>query len=291
MGLSGLSLGGYAYAVEPRHSGIASYSVRPANWPSGLQLKIAAIADLHASVPVMPEERMQAIVATTNALGADIIVLLGDFVVRPGHTFFEPLSHDVWGEALSILKAPLGVHAILGNHDWWEDRDVQASRRGVTRVQRTLERVGIRVHHNDAVRLSKGPHAFWIAGLADQWAYYHPGDRRARPMTFGHEGLDDLPRTLSKVTDSAPVILLAHEPDVFPRVPRRVALTLAGHTHGGQVAVLGYAPVTGSCYGSRYLHGHIVEDGRHLIVSRGLGCSFLPIRFGAPPEIVVVEVG
>ena len=70
-----------------------------------------------------------------------------------------------------------------------------------------------------------------------------------------------------------PVILLAHEPDIFPRVPDRVTLTLAGHTHGGQVRVLGYAPVIPSRYGDRYGYGHIVEDGRHLIVSAGVGCS------------------
>ena len=87
-------------------------------------------------------------------------------------------------------------------------------------------------------------------------------------------------------------MLAAHEPDIFPKVPARVSLTLAGHTHGGQVAL----PVVGrmivpSAYGQRYAYGHVVEDGRHLIVSGGLGCSMIPVRFGVPPEVVVIDLG
>jgi predicted MPP superfamily phosphohydrolase len=74
-------------------------------------------------------------------------------------------------------------------------------------------------------------------------------------------------------------------------VPDRVSLTLSGHTHGGQIRVLGYAPVVPSRFNNRYAYGHIVENDRNLIVSGGLGCSLLPIRFGSPPEIVVVDLG
>jgi predicted MPP superfamily phosphohydrolase len=95
---------------------------------------------------------------------------------------------------------------------------------------------------------------------------------------------------LRQITDDARVLLMAHEPDIFPKVADRVALTLAGHTHGGQVRILGYAPVVPSRYGDRYVYGHKVEQGRHLIVSGGLGCSTLPIRFGSPPEIVLVDL-
>ena len=84
---------------------------------------------------------------------------------------------------------------------------------------------------------------------------------------------------------------LAHEPDIFPQVPERVSLTLSGHTHGGQVRLLGYSPMVPSQYGNRYAYGHVVEDGRHLVVSGGLGTSILPVRFGVPPEIVLLDVG
>lgn len=287
---SGLTAGGYAFAVEPHQTGVTRYRVSPVNWPSGLNLRIAAIADLHASEPVMPPGRIEAIVDSANKLGAHVIVLLGDFVVRSTRGLFHPVPDMVWAKALSHLKAPLGVHAILGNHDWWADLEVQRRRSGVPEVQRTLEQFGIPVYHNHAMRLRKGGEAFWLAGLGDQWAYYRPGGRRARPLTFGHIGADDLGLTLSKVTDAAPVILLAHEPDVFVRVPNRVALTLSGHTHGGQVRLFGYSPVVPSVYGNRFAYGHVVEGGRHLIVSGGLGCSMLPIRLGTPPELVVIDV-
>ena len=82
------------------------------------------------------------------------------------------------------------------------------------------------------------------------------------------------------------MLLLSHDPDVFPRVPDRVALTLSGHTHGGQVEVplvsRGWIP---SRFGERYAGGHVVERGRHLVVSRGVGNSRLPIRLGVPPEV------
>ena len=91
--------------------------------------------------------------------------------------------------------------------------------------------------------------------------------------------------------DDAPVILMAHEPDIFPKVPERVALTLSGHTHGGQINLFGWRPIVPSDYGQRYAYGHIVEGERDLIVSGGLGCSILPIRFLSPPEILIVELG
>jgi hypothetical protein len=96
---------------------------------------------------------------------------------------------------------------------------------------------------------------------------------------------------LASVPPGEPVVLLSHDPDVFPHVPDRVALTLAGHTHGGQVAIpLLRRPAIPSAYGERYARGHVVEDGRHLYVSSGLGTSGLPLRLLAPPEIVVLEL-
>ena len=148
------------------------------------------------------------------------------------------------------------------------------------------------VYENDAVRLVKNGRPFWIAGLGDQWAFWRPAGLVAVPARpIRHEGVHDLTGTLGKIADDAPVILMAHEPDIFPEVPDRVALTVSGHTHGGQVRMFGYSPVVPSAYGLRYIYGHIVEQQRHLVVSGGLGCSGVPMRFGAPPEIVVVELG
>jgi predicted MPP superfamily phosphohydrolase len=148
-------------------------------------------------------------------------------------------------------------------------------------ARRELEAVGIPVLENDAVRLDKDGRPFWLLGLGDQLALL------GQPVT----GVDDLDGTLAKLTDDAPAILLAHEPDIFPQVPDRVALTLSGHTHGGQVRILGYSPVVPSYYGNRYAYGHVVENDRHLIVSGGLGTSIMPVRFGVPPEIVHLTLG
>lgn len=293
LGASGFALGGYALA-EPFRQRATHYRVSPPGWPSGLSLKLAVLADLHAVEPWMGVARLEALVAETNGLGADAILLLGDFVA--GHRigrFGRPVPDAVCAKVLGGLRAPFGVHAVLGNHDWWADRKLQRTRKGRPPVAIALEAAGIPVYENKAVRLAKDGRPFWIAGLGDQWAYW---PRRENLEAFrrrgrvDYEGVDDLPGTLAQVTDTAPVILMVHEPDIFASMPDRVALTLAGHTHGGQVRFFGYAPIVPSKFGCRYVYGHIVEDNRHLIVSAGLGLSGLPIRFGAPPEIVIVDL-
>ena len=290
LGLSGVGavgLSGYAAAIEPGYRlNVTRYRVSPSGWSPGLNLSIGVIADVHAGGPLMPAARIRAIAERTNDLKPDLIVLLGDFAAS--HKFkTRSVAPSEWASALGILTAPLGVHAILGNHDWWDDIAAQRSGRGPVIGRRVLERVGIPVYENDAVRLEKAGRPFWLAGLGDQLALIR-GRRKRAWRKF--EGVDDLPGTLAKVTDDAPIVLLAHEPDIFPQVPERVTLTLCGHTHGGQVRLFGYSPRVPSRYGNRFAYGHIVEGNRNLIVSGGLGCSILPVRIGVPPEIVMVDV-
>jgi len=291
LGLSGagtLALGSsYGFAIEPLwRLDVTRYAVAPQGWPRGLKLSIAVIADLHAGGPAMPLERIEAIVEATNALGADTIVLLGDFAAS--HKFkTRSIAPQDWAKALGELSAPLGVHAVLGNHDWWDDLGAQRRLAGPVHGRRVLEQVGIPVYENAVVRLAKAGQPFWLAGLGDQLAFVR---RRRHGAWRRFHGVDDLKGTLAQVTDHAPVILLAHEPDIFPRVPERVALTLSGHTHGGQVRLFGYSPMVPSRFGNRFAYGHIVENDRHLVVSGGLGCSILPVRMGVPPEIVLVDV-
>jgi predicted MPP superfamily phosphohydrolase len=290
LGFSGagmVGLTGYGFAIEPMwRLEVTRYRVAPPGWPRDLKLSIGVIADVHAGGPAMPIERIQGIVEETNALKPDVIVLLGDFAAS--HKFkMRSVAPEEWSEALGQLRAPLGVHAILGNHDWWDDLAAQRSGQGPVIGRRMLERFGIPVYENDATRLVKDGRRFWLAGLGDQMAFIR-GRRKRAWRKF--ECVDDLDGTLAKVRDDAPVVLLAHEPDIFPSVPSRVALTLSGHTHGGQVRCLGFSPMVPSRYGNRYAYGHIVEDDRHLVVSGGLGCSILPVRIGVPPEIVMVDV-
>ena len=218
LGAFGVSTTAYGFAEPVVQLGVTRYALTPPRWPQGFQLKIAAIADLHACDPWMSVDRIQGIVERTNALNADIIVLLGDYVAGHRHvTRF--IAADEWAPVLAGLKAPLGVHAILGNHDWWEDKTVQREGQGLTNARRALEASGIPVYENDAKRLSKNGQPFWLAGLGDQLAYVPA--RRFRPVR--RIGVDDLGATLKKVTDDAPLVLLAHEPDVAHRVPSRVS--------------------------------------------------------------------
>jgi predicted MPP superfamily phosphohydrolase len=285
LGAFSASTTAYGFGEPVLRLGVTRYYLSPPKWPADLQLKIAVIADVHACDPWMSLDRIQAIVERTNALNADIIVMLGDYVAGHRHvTRFIPASE--WAPVLAGLKAPLGVHAILGNHDYWEDKTVQREGQGTTIARRALEDAGIPVYENDATRLTKAGRPFWLAGLGDQLAYLPA--RRFRPVR--RIGVDDLAATLAKVTDDAPIILLAHEPDVAVRVPARVALQLSGHTHGGQVRLFGWSPVIPSRYGEKFAYGHVREKC-DVIVSGGLGCSIMPFRLGVPPEIVLVTLG
>lgn len=291
LAMAGAALGTYAVAGEPMRLRVQRYRPEPPGWPRELPLRIAALADIHACRPWMGPDRIAGIVAQTNALRPDLIVLLGDF--STGHRFVAgPVHATEWAPILGGLTAPLGVHAVLGNHDWWDDPAAQRRGRGPTIYHGRLADAGINVLENDAIRLRTRAGAFWLAGLGDQLALL-PWRRFGRGRW---QGVDDLPGTLARISGKDPVVLLAHEPDIFPQVPARVALTLSGHTHGGQVRLLGHSPLVPSRYGNRYAYGHVREpapDGRprDLIVSGGLGCSIMPVRFGVPPEIVLIELG
>ena len=112
-------LGGYAVAVEPFMTPrVTRYSLAPPHWPEGLVLRLAVVADIHACEPWMSAERVRSIAEQALALSPDMILLLGDY--NAGHRLVTaPVMPEAWAEALSVLHAPLGVHSILGNHDWW----------------------------------------------------------------------------------------------------------------------------------------------------------------------------
>ncbi len=129
----------------------------------------------------------------------------------------------------------------------------------------------IKVLQNEGLVIKTAGGAFYLAGVED--------------FDTGHP---DIERALAR--SEGPVILLSHSPDVFPAVPPQVVLTLAGHTHGGQIYIPGIgAPVSSSVYGQRYIRGLIEEEGRRMLVTVGTGTSVLPLRFGSVPEIVVID--
>lgn len=267
----------YGFAIEPGYRlTVREWTVTPSDWPRDARpLRIAVLSDIHAFEPYMPASRIGRIVAATNALNPDLIVLLGDFVISQPHLLTaRPVPIGEWAAELGRLRARLGVFAVLGNHDGYLDPAA---------VRLGIEQIGVPVLENRALKLSADGHRFWLAGLGDQMSRYLD--------VTSSLASDDLPGTLAQVTDNDPLILLAHEPNIFTVTPPRVTLTLAGHTHGGQV----WLPLYGNlgahkvCDG-RYVHGVIVENGRHLVVSAGLGTSSMPVRFLVPPEITVVNV-
>ncbi len=278
---AGIGTAGYAGVVEPAFRLIVkTYQIQPPAWPRDKRLRIVALADPHMGEPHMPLSRLSYVVEKVNALKPDLIVLLGDYVA--GHRFVtKGIAVRDTAKVCRNLSAPLGIYAILGNHDWWDDRTAQRTGKGPIIAHRAFEAEGIPVLHNDAIKLTRNGQAFWLLGLGDQWALARRG---------GYVGVDDLPGVMAKINDNDPAILLAHEPDIFPKVSPRVALTLSGHTHGGQVRIFRYSPIVPSRFGNRYAYGHIKEGNKHLVVSGGLGCSILPVRFGVPPEITVVEL-
>ena len=236
----------------------------PAWPPARPPIRVALVSDLHAGGPHVRARMVARVVERVNRERPDLALLLGDFV-DPEIALGDDVPPETVARGLRELSAPLGTVAVLGNHDW---------RYGGERVGAALTAAGIRVLENDAVVLDTGDGPLWLAGVADQRL------RRA-----------DVGEALCGVPDGEPVILLTHSPDVFARVPERVALTVAGHTHGGQV---GIPPLRRRALRSmrekRYAHGHVVEDGRHLYVTQGVGEAALPLRFAAPPEIVIVEL-
>jgi len=260
-----LALGVWAFGIEPASFETRTHRLSIPDWRADLAgLRIAVLADLHTGSPFNGIEKLARIVDATNALKPDLILIPGDFVVQGvvGGRFVSP---EESAAVLTRLKAPLGVWATLGNHDWWL---------GAARVQSALEKNGIGVLEDRAVRIERGGAPFWLVGISDFW-----------------EGPHDVRKAMSQVGDASPVLAFTHNPDIFPALRGRFSLLIAGHTHGGQVRLplLG-RPIVPSEYGERFAVGHVVEDGRHLFVSTGLGTSILPVRFRVPPEITVLEL-
>jgi len=228
-------------------------------------VRIAILTDLHVGSPFNGLAKLHQIVERTNAARPDIVCILGDLVIQGvvGGHFVAP---EQIAADLGNLRAPVGVFAVLGNHDGWFDHD---------RVRAALQQSGIHIVEEAAMRVATPSGPLWIAGISDLWTGRH-----------------DIHKALASVPDDgAAVVLLTHNPDVFPDVPDRVAVTLAGHTHGGQVKLPFVGrPIVPSRFGQRYAAGHVIEGERHMIVATGLGTSILPIRFRVPPAVTMLTI-
>jgi len=263
-------LGVWAFLIEPATLTVRHVTVESATW-SGEPLRVGIISDTHVAAPHTDVRRIEHLVARMNAEQPDVVMLLGDYAGghEPAATRARPERSEILRgvETFRGLSAPFGVHAVLGNHDsWYDDLAIAAA----------LGRAGASVLDNRAERVERPSGAFWVAGLAD--------------MESPREG-PRVAATLATIPDADPVIVLSHWPDPFTDVPGRVALTLAGHTHCGQVNLpfLGRL-VHASRMSERWACGLYDEGGRKLFVTGGVGVSILPVRFRAQPEIVILTL-
>lgn len=260
-----LALPIWAFFIEPSSLRFHHEKLVVPSWPESCNgTTIAVLADLHVGSPYKGLSSLRKLVERVNANKPDLILLPGDFVIQGvvGGSFVSP---EDAAKVLGSLTAPMGVYAVLGNHDWWL---------GATRVARALSDNGIGVLEDASTLIERKDCSFTLVGISDFW-----------------EGPHDIDKAMSQVASNDAVLAFTHNPDVFPQLPPQMLLTIAGHTHGGQVHIPFWGrPVVPSDYGERYAIGHVEENGRHLYVSPGVGTSIFPVRFLVPPEATVLDI-
>lgn len=258
-----VALAAWAVLIEPGRLVVREEAIGLYDWPAARNgYRIAFITDLHVGSPHVGLAALDRIVETVNGQKPDLILLGGDFVVD-GVFGGEKIDITAIAPVLARLHAKDGVFAVLGNHDNWNDGP---------RIAGELTAHGIPVLADAAVHVGGADDGFWLVGISDATTAPH-----------------DIDKALTGVTGSA--IALTHSPDVFPAIPENISLTLAGHTHGGQVYVPFFGrPIVPSRFGQRYAIGIVHEGARTLFVSSGVGTSIIPVRFLTPPEIAVLTL-
>lgn len=269
LGLVGLVLG-YGYREAWRDPIVRRLDVAVRGWPAGAApLRLALLSDIHLGGGSMDDARLRRIVAQVNAAHPDLVLLAGDMVVGHDATGADARATGLTGP-LSRLRAPLGVIAVLGNHDHWT---------APAAIRTALAKAGVLVLANDTVR--RGPIA--LLGVDDSYS--------------GH---DDVTATLAawRRTGGIPVVL-THAPDLTAKLPPALPLLLAGHTHCGQVVLPGWGPLLlhsphehwRLLYSRRLRCGVIQEPGRTIVVTAGVGSGTMPLRLGAPPDWWLITLG
>ncbi len=255
----------YGFYVEPRLLKVRKVTITaPAGAPLPAPLRIGLLSDIHLGGAHMSPKRLKRAFEAINEKSPDMILLAGDFI--NGHERRDRRRDDFNARidegllAIGHLNAPLGVHAVMGNHDFYYSQSYVAA---------VLKEQGVHVLVN-AVRRAGG---FCIVGLADA------DTAQEDPAVFGDCEPQDA------------VIGLMHSPDSFEHLPEGTVFAAAGHTHGGQInlPILGRA-VTLTKLGKPYAYGHKKWKSIDVFITAGLGTSILPARFRAPPEVVIIDI-
>jgi len=244
--------------TEPHRLTIEHQQIHLRRLPQALDgFRIVQLSDIHHS-PFTSREQIKRAVETANNLQPDMSALTGDYISKE-RRYAAPCA-----ELLGKLRARYGVYAVLGNHDHWTDAAL---------ITDLFRAEGITVLVNQGMRFEKNGAAFWLAGVDD-------------PMV----GLEDLSLALAGSSEAEMKLLLAHNPIILRRAARAgVDLVLSGHTHGGQVSLRSERSVVGRPR-RRLLKGLARQDETQIYVTRGLGTVVLPVRFGCPPEVSLLEL-
>ena len=232
--------------------------------------RIAQLSDIHIG-PFMPEDEIRKYVRITNDLKPDLIALTGDFVT------WDPSTQRAVVNALTGLHAPFGIFGCLGNHEAWSHTEDS--------ITRMFQQVGIRILRRERVPVTAQGESFNLIGVDFETRRHMVAGSEKFVRTY-LEGVESLmvPGTVN--------ILMSHNPDTFDRAAELgIDLSLAGHTHGGQVALEFVSPeIAPSRLVTPYVAGWFQKPGGQLYVNRGIGTIGVPMRIGAPPEITVYEL-
>ncbi len=256
----------YAFRWEPNSIDMERKAVSMPRWPEKLNgLNVVLLSDIHQGNSPEDFARLDLIIEMTNAEEPDLILLLGDYMIGSWNDRkANKASPRQIARQLSKLKAKHGVFAVLGNHDWWYDGHAIVSE---------LKKAGIRVLENETETVVINGEPLNIIGLPDNGT---------RSYMFRADALPD---------PAIPAILMAHDPESFRKLDLPYALTVSGHTHGGQVRFPGFGSmITPADLGTPYVSGLFSDGDRQLYVSRGLGTSIAKVRFMCTPEITVLKL-
>jgi predicted MPP superfamily phosphohydrolase len=255
---AGLAQVARAAFSEPYQLAVERHAVALPRLPRELDgLRVVHLSDIHHS-PFTGREQVERAVEVANSLQPDIIALTGDYISHE-REYIEPCA-----EMLGRLRARRGVYAVMGNHDNWVDAPL---------ITDLFRAEGIRVLLNEGLRFEDRGASFWLAGVDDTMV-----------------GLEDLPLALAGSREDELKLLLAHNPVILRRAARAgVDLVLSGHTHGGQVTWRSERSASGRVR-RRILRGLGRRGHTQIYVTRGLGTVVLPVRYGCPPEVSLLQL-
>ena len=266
---------GYGYFVGFEQLEIREIEYASSDLPEAFDgYRIVHFSDAHVGTYIGSRQwLLQRAVDTINALRPDIVLFTGDL------QNIYPDELDVQVPILSQLKAPNGVMSVLGNHDYavYQDCDESQKQRNNKHTIQSERKMGWTLLLNENRIIRRDSDSIVVAGM-ENWGKVKRMPRRG-----------DVKKSLTGISDSAFVVMMQHDPTCWREkiLPEcKAQLTLSGHTHGGQVSLLGLSPASFSYdeWGGVYQ-----QDGRTLIVSTGLG-ALIPFRLGMPGEIIVITL-